>query len=68
MSYHTDMLHKGWAAMSRARLAARDIQEAGLITREVEDNLRSATWGVMQAIDAALREIEITEARRNAAC
>lgn len=68
MSYQTDMLHKGWAAMSRARLAARDIQEAGLITREVEDNLRSATWGVMQAIDAALREIEITEARRNAAC
>lgn len=68
MSYQADMLHKGWAAMSRARLAARDIQEAGLITREVEDDLRTATWGVMQAIDAALREIEITEARRNAAC
>lgn len=68
MSYQTDMLHKCWAVMSRARLAARDLQEAGLITRGVEEDLRTATWGVMQAIDAALREIEIAEARRNAAC
>jgi hypothetical protein len=68
MSYQTDMLHKAWSSMSRARLSARDIQEAGLITREVEEDLRTAAWNVMQAIDAALREIEITEARQNAAC
>lgn len=68
MSYRSDVLHKGWSAMARARLSARDLQEAGMITREVEDGLRTAAWSVMQSIDAALREIEIEEARRDAAC
>lgn len=64
MTFRQDMTNRCWSTMARARLAARDLCDHGIIAPSTRDSFMREADNVMRACDAALLEMKAEELKQ----